>query len=69
MIKPGPTATPMTRDISTKGVKLANVKSVAKKIVKGIEKKSTIIYVPSKWALIMRFIKLLPSFMFNRLDI
>jgi decaprenylphospho-beta-D-erythro-pentofuranosid-2-ulose 2-reductase len=67
LIKPGPTATPMTFHI--KGVKMSSVETVAKAIVKGIRNEKSVIYAPSKWGLIMLVIRHLPVFIFNRIDI
>ncbi len=68
LIKPGPTATPMTRTITGKG-KLADVTSVAKSIVKAVNKGKTVLYVPAKWRLIMLVIRNLPMFIFRKLKI
>lgn len=68
LVKPGPTATPMTASIYEKG-QLANVDSVALRIVNGINKGKTIVYAPSKWRLIMFIIRNLPMFMFRHLKI
>ncbi|WP_201629844.1 SDR family NAD(P)-dependent oxidoreductase [Psychrobacter maritimus] len=68
LIKPGPTATPMTKDLVIKG-KLADPKHVAKNIIKAISNSRKLIYTPSKWLLIMLIIKNLPSVIFNKMDI
>jgi decaprenylphospho-beta-D-erythro-pentofuranosid-2-ulose 2-reductase len=67
LIKPGPTATPMTAHMQ--GGKLASVESVAKTIVSGIEANKTTIYAPGKWRLIMLIIRHMPAFVFNHLNI
>lgn len=69
LIKPGPTDTPMTAHLKTKGAKLAPVDSVAEEIVAGIEKGKKVIYVPGKWALIMFVIRNLPNFIFGKMDV
>jgi decaprenylphospho-beta-D-erythro-pentofuranosid-2-ulose 2-reductase len=69
LIKPGPTDTPMTAEIKGKGVKLANVTTVAKSIVNGIENTVSTVYAPGKWLIIMMIIKHLPRFVFNKMDI
>jgi decaprenylphospho-beta-D-erythro-pentofuranosid-2-ulose 2-reductase len=69
LIKPGPTETPMTMHLKSRGVKLASVSGVAKTIVEGIAQKKQLIYAPPKWALIMMIIRHLPRFIFNRMDI
>jgi short-subunit dehydrogenase len=69
LIKPGPTDTPMTAHLKSKGAKLAPVDSVAQEIVAGIEKGKPVIYVPGKWALIMFVIRNLPNVIFGRMDV
>src|SRR5690606_9429785 len=53
LIKPGPTDTPMTAHLKSKGAKLASVEGVAKAIVEGVEAGTPAIYEPAKWCLIM----------------
>ena len=67
LIKPGPTATPMTAHLPQQG--LASAVAVASYIVKGIQQGKAVVYAPGKWALIMMIIRHLPSFLFNRLNI
>ena len=67
LIKPGPTATPMTSHIE--GLKMASVDVVAEAIVNGIKQNKLVVYAPGKWALIMMVIRHLPSFIFNKMDI
>lgn len=69
LIKPGPTDTPMTSDLKSKGMKLADVGDVARSIVKGIERGQPTVYAPMKWRLIMMVIRHLPRFVFNKMDI
>lgn len=69
LIKPGPTATPMTAALIGKGLKLADVADVASIIVKGIERSTSMVYAPQKWQLIMMVIRHLPRFIFNKMDI
>jgi len=68
-IKPGPTATPMTRSLQAEGVKMAPVKVVANTIVRGLKTSRTTIYAPARWQLIMLIIRHLPKFIFDKLDI
>lgn len=68
LIKPGPTATPMTAGISGKG-KLASPEQVASDIVQSIHKGKLTVYTPGKWAIIMTIIRNLPFFLFKKLDI
>ncbi|KTD14150.1 oxidoreductase [Legionella gratiana] len=69
LIKPGPTNTPMTASLKQQVGALAEPEDVAKTITKGLEKGKSVIYAPTKWALIMIVIRHLPSFVFNRLNI
>jgi decaprenylphospho-beta-D-erythro-pentofuranosid-2-ulose 2-reductase len=69
LIKPGPTDTPMTAHLKSKGAKLADVEGVAQAIVNGIERGKPIVYAPRRWALIMMIIRHLPRFVFNKMDI
>lgn len=68
LIKPGPTATPMTAGITGKG-KLASPEHVAQDIVHAIETRKAGVYTPKKWAIIMRIIRILPFFLFKKMDI
>ncbi|WP_209535657.1 SDR family NAD(P)-dependent oxidoreductase [Variovorax paradoxus] len=69
VIKPGPTDTPMTAELKTRGARLAPVEDVAHSIVKGIDRGDSTIYVPGKWRWIMLIIRHLPAFVFNKLNI
>jgi decaprenylphospho-beta-D-erythro-pentofuranosid-2-ulose 2-reductase len=69
LIKPGPTATPMTEKMRANGMKMAPADLVAKEIVEGIAKGKAVIYTPKKWQIIMLIIRHLPSFVFNKLNI
>ena len=65
LIKPGPTATPMT---STHKGKLADPVDVAKVIVTGLAKGQRVIYAPKLWRLIMFVVRAIPFFIFKRLN-
>lgn len=67
LIKPGPTATPMTAHLPQSG--LASPESVARSIVRGIAAGKPVVYAPTRWWLIMMVIRHLPRFVFNKLDI
>ncbi len=67
LIKPGPTATPMTSRLPPR--KLAPVDAVASCIVRGIAAGKPVIYAPARWRLIMMVVRHLPRFLFHRLDI
>ncbi|MEY3978869.1 MAG: hypothetical protein RLZZ375_298 [Pseudomonadota bacterium] len=67
LIKPGPTATPMTAHLPSGG--LAKVDQVAHAIIKAIESGKPVVYVPAKWQLIMLIVQHLPRWIFNKLNI
>jgi decaprenylphospho-beta-D-erythro-pentofuranosid-2-ulose 2-reductase len=67
LIKPGPTATPMTAHMAQRG--MASVASVAAQIVAATAKGQPVLYTPGKWALIMLVIANLPRAIFNKMDI
>jgi decaprenylphospho-beta-D-erythro-pentofuranosid-2-ulose 2-reductase len=69
LIKPGPTATPMTALLRSKGQKMADVELVAQAIVQGVANSSPVVFAPAKWGLIMMVIRHLPHFVFNKMDI
>ena len=54
LIKPGPTATPMTAALNVKGPKLADLAEVASIIVNGVERSTSMVYAPQKWQHISR---------------
>jgi short-subunit dehydrogenase len=63
IVKPGPTATPMTKDHRGN---FANPDRVARLIVKGIRKGKRTIYAPSRWRLIMFVVRNMPFWLFKR---
>ena len=67
LIKPGPTATPMTAHLPQRG--MASAESVASRIVAAIATGTPVVYVPAKWAIIMMVIRHLPRAIFNKLNI
>jgi decaprenylphospho-beta-D-erythro-pentofuranosid-2-ulose 2-reductase len=67
LVKPGPTATPMTAHMDTS--KMAPVADVAADIVAGIEAGKPVVYTPGKWRIVMMVIRHMPRFIFNRLEI
>jgi len=68
IVKPGPTATPMTEGMEG-NLQLADPKNVALDIVKGIRNKKSVIYTPSRWRVMMMVVRNLPEFIFNKLNI
>ncbi|KAF7962942.1 short-chain dehydrogenase [Cupriavidus sp. UYMU48A] len=69
LIKPGPTATPMTAHMTAQAGKMARVEDVAKCIVDGMRAGKPVVYAPGKWAVIMMVIRHLPRVVFNKMDI
>jgi short-subunit dehydrogenase len=70
LIKPGPTASRMTLTLPNPPAKLADPELVAGQIVKSVNSgKRGVIYTPPIWAIIMLIVRLLPSFIFNRLNL
>lgn len=67
LVKPGPTATPMTAHLPPAG--LAPVEAVARLIVQGSAAGKPVVYAPGKWALIMMVVRHLPAFVFNKMNI
>ena len=67
-IKPGPVKTAMTQ--SMKGSeKFADVEKVAATIIKAIDKKQDVVYVPGIWRIIMGVIKVIPERTFKKLNL
>lgn len=64
LIKPGPTATPMT---ATHSGNMAEPKAVAKVIVSGLKVRRRVIYAPRLWRLVMFVVRLIPFTIFKRL--
>lgn len=69
LIKPGPTATPMTDFLVEKGASLASPREVAEVITMGMASGKPVIYAPKKWLLIMLIIRHLPRWLFHKLNI
>lgn len=65
LIKPGPTATPMT---SSHRGKMADPSDVAKVIAAGLARGKRVIYAPKLWRLIMFAVRSIPFFIFKRLN-
>ncbi|MDF2396731.1 SDR family oxidoreductase [Pseudomonas sp. 3MA1] len=68
-IKPGFVDTPMTQGLPLPAALIAKPEQVAKRIIKGIEEKTTILYAPGFWKAIMLIIKLIPHFIFKRTNL
>lgn len=68
-IKPGFVDTPMTAGIANKGALWAKPDQVAAGIVKAIDKRRSVVYLPWFWSLIMSTIRHIPEYAFKKLDL
>lgn len=66
LIKPGLVDTAMTAKISKGGPLWSKPDAIAKAIVGSVESGKTTVYAPGYWALVMRIVRALPSFMLHR---
>lgn len=66
LIKPGPTATPMTAELQAAGARLASAETIARDIARAVTKGAQTIYAPGLWRWIMLIVKLVPKQIFNR---
>jgi short-subunit dehydrogenase len=66
-IKPGFVATPMTRHLSSGGILWSQPDAVAAGIVRAVERRAAVVYLPRYWALIMWVVRMIPEFIFKRL--
>jgi len=67
-IKPGFVATPMTAHLA-QGPLFAQPSQVAQGIVKAIEKRRDVVYLPPFWALIMLILRMIPGRIFKKLNV
>jgi decaprenylphospho-beta-D-erythro-pentofuranosid-2-ulose 2-reductase len=68
LVKPGPTASPMTADLVVAGRKLVSPQQVARHIVAAITKNRPVVYTPPLWGIIMLVVRLIPRQVFNKLN-
>lgn len=68
-IKPGFVDTPMTAHIEKKGALWAQPGDVAKGIVRAIDRRADIVYLPGIWRIIMLVIRHIPEVIFKRLSL
>jgi decaprenylphospho-beta-D-erythro-pentofuranosid-2-ulose 2-reductase len=66
LLKPGPTASPMTAG-AARG-KLASPETIAKAVRRAADRGGPIQYAPARWRLIMRVVREIPWWIFNRLN-
>jgi len=67
-IKPGFVATPMTAHLA-QGPLFAQPSQVARGIVKAIEKRRDVVYLPAFWAIIMMILRFIPRRIFKKLNV
>ena len=67
-IKPGPGKTAMTQGMKG-SEKFADVEKVAATLVKAIDKKTDVVYVPGIWRIIMTVIRAIPERVFKKLNL
>jgi len=67
-IKPGFVDTPMTKGFK-KGLLWVSSETVAKSVIKGVDRKQDVIYVPWFWKAIMTIIKGIPEAIFKRISL
>jgi len=67
-IKPGFVDTPMTRDFK-KGALWAKPDAIAQGIVRAIDKRRSVAYLPRFWFVIMTIIRAIPEFLFKRISL
>jgi decaprenylphospho-beta-D-erythro-pentofuranosid-2-ulose 2-reductase len=67
-VKPGFVDTPMTREFR-KGALWASPEQIARGIVRGIERRKDVVYLPGFWRFIMRIIREIPEPIFKRLSL
>jgi decaprenylphospho-beta-D-erythro-pentofuranosid-2-ulose 2-reductase len=67
-IKPGFVATPMTAHL-VQGPLFAKPSQVAQGIVRAIEKRRDVVYLPAFWAVIMLILRMIPRRIFKKLNV
>jgi short-subunit dehydrogenase len=67
-VKPGFVDTPMTREFR-KGALWASPERIARGIVRGIERRKDVVYLPGFWRFVMRIIREIPEPVFKRLSL
>lgn len=66
-IKPGFVTTPMTQHMAATGLLWSQPEVIAAGIVRAVERRASVVYLPRYWALIMWVVRLIPEFVFKRL--
>lgn len=68
-IRPGFVATPMTQGLQLPAALVAQPDAVARRIVRGIDRRADVLYVPAFWRGIMLVIRHIPGALFKRLSL
>jgi len=68
-IKPGFVDTPMTAAFEKKGLLWAKPEQIAAGIVRAIDRRADVVYLPGFWRLIMLAIRHIPEFVFKKLSL
>jgi short-subunit dehydrogenase len=68
-VKPGFVDTPMTAHIEKKGPLFASAEAVGKGIVRAVDKRRDVVYLPGFWRWIMAVIRAVPEGVFKRLSL
>ncbi len=68
-IRPGFVDTPMTAEFEKKGLLWASPETIAKGIVKAIDKRKDVVYLPFFWRWIMLIIRCIPERIFKKLGL
>lgn len=69
LVKPGFMNTPMIKGMKLPPLPIAEPEDVARQVIKSLEKKRNVIYVPRFWRLIMWVISLIPECIFKKMSI
>ena len=68
-IRPGFVDTPMTESLGLPRMMVATPERVARRIVRGVARRSDVLYVPAFWALILWTVRSIPRPIFKRLNL
>ena len=66
LLKPGPTATAMTADRQAEGEKLVPAEQVAAGLVRAVDRRTPVAYLPGRWRILMLVVRLIPRVLFHR---
>jgi decaprenylphospho-beta-D-erythro-pentofuranosid-2-ulose 2-reductase len=69
IVKPGPTDTAMTAGMPKEGPLWATPETVAAVVRKAADSGGPIIYAPARWRLIMAIIRMIPTAIFNKMNL